>query len=53
MPRGIAFQLVEALGVLNRRDVADDVRGSTRMPAPRCAGSASASAPTISSCRRS
>lgn len=27
MARGIAFQLVEALGILNRRDVAEDVRG--------------------------
>ena len=51
--RGIGFQVAEALGVLERsRVAAARSAASTRTGAPRCASTASASAPTISICRR-
>ena len=49
--RGIAFQLTEALGVLERSRVAEEVKGSTRRHAPSCANTACASVPIISICR--
>ena len=51
MARGIAFRLVEALGVLPRAEIAEEVKGSTRTAAPACASTACASASTRSSCR--
>ena len=51
--RGVAFQLVEALGVLERQKVAEDVKGARPAGArDACASTACASAPTTSTCRR-
>ena len=51
--RGIAFQLSEALGVLERAKVAEEVKGLDQdRRAPRCANTACASAPITSTCRR-
>ena len=52
LARGVAFQLAEALGVLERGKVAEDVKASTSRRARRCANTACASAPITSMCRR-
>ena len=53
MARGIAFRLVENLGVARPRATSPRrFAASTRTPAPACAGTASASAPTTSTCPR-
>ena len=46
--RGLAYQIAEALGVLERSRSPTTSRGSTRRRAPGCASSACASAPTTS-----
>ena len=51
LARGVAYQIVEALGVLERSKVADDLKSSTRPRAPRCASTACGLAPTTSMCR--
>ena len=51
MARGIAFRLVEAMGVLPRGDVADDVKSLDQDGRAACASTASASASTPSSSR--
>jgi len=50
--RGIAFQLVEALGVLERQKIAAELKTSTSPRAPACANTACASAPITSTFRR-
>ena len=50
--RGVAFQLIEALGVLERQKVAEEVKGLDQPRARRCANTACASAPITSICRR-
>ena len=50
--RGIAFQLVEALGVLERQKVAEEVKGLDQPARAVCANTACASAPITSICRR-
>ena len=51
--RGVAFQLVEALGVLDRQRVAEEVKGLDQPSrATACANTASASAPITFICRR-
>jgi ATP-dependent RNA helicase SUPV3L1/SUV3 len=52
MARGIAFRLVEALGILPRTEIADEVKGSTRTSGRGCASMASGSGSTPCSCRR-
>ena len=46
--RGVAFQLAEALGVLDRQKVAEEVKGLDQAPVPRCASMGFASAPITS-----
>ena len=53
LARGVAFQLIEALGVLDRARVADDVKGLEQPLAPACGNMAYALAPITSICRRS
>ena len=51
--RGIAFRLVENLGVIERTEIAEEVRAPRPgVRAPACARSASASAPITSTSRR-
>ena len=51
--RGVAFQLIESIGVLERQKVAEDVKGLDQPSrADCCANTACASAPIISTCRR-
>ncbi len=52
LAKGLAFQLVENLGVLFRRDVADDVKSLDQEARASMRRMASASAPITSSCRR-
>ena len=50
--RGVAFQLTEALGVLERHRVAEEVKGLDQARArDACANTACASAPIICICR--
>ena len=50
--RGLAYQLMENLGVLRRDSAASEIKASIRAPAPSFANTACASAPSTSTSRR-
>jgi ATP-dependent RNA helicase SUPV3L1/SUV3 len=50
--RGIAFQLIESIGILERQKVAEEVKGLDQPSRASLRNTACALAPTISTCRR-
>ena len=52
LARGVAYRLVEGFGIVPRAEIAQDVKALEQERAPSCAGTASDSGNTPSSCQR-